>query len=337
MISVQGIKELYAIDSHTIGEPTRIILSGFPEIPGDTMMEKKNRLQNEYDHIRKALMNEPRGHQHMFGAIVFPTARADADLGAVFMDGGGYLNMCGHGTIGLATVAVEEKLVAAVEPYTELNLETPAGVVHTRVHVENGKVRSVSFTNVPAFLYCRDVDVDVPGLGSIRMDIAYGGNFFALVDAVQLGLTLSPENAETVSSMGKRIRDAVRAQIEVRHPLLPDIRSVDLVEFFGPALKPEATLKNAVFFGRDQLDRSPCGTGTSAKLAALYAKDELKLGEPFVCESILGTCFTGRVLDETMVGPFPAVIPEITGRAFITGRNRLVFEEDDPFQFGFAI
>lgn len=334
---MQGIKSLYAIDSHTMGEPTRIILEGFPDIPGTGMMEKKNYLQKEYDYVRKALMNEPRGHQNMFGAVVFPPSGGGADLGVVFMDGDGYKTMCGHGTIGMATVAIEEKLVKVVEPYTEIALETPAGIVRTRVKVEKGRALGVSFINVPSFLYRGDVKVAVPGAGSIRTDIAYGGNFFAIVEAGQLDLTLRPENIGRIVRLGGAIRDAVNRQLEIRHPLLEEVRAVELVEFFGPAVSREAALRNAVFFGRDQVDRSPCGTGTSAKLAALYAKGKLKPGESFVYESILGTSFTGRVVGETSVGEYAAVIPEITGRAFITGKNRLVFEEDDPFQYGFAI
>lgn len=334
---MQSIKSLYAIDSHTMGEPIRVILEGFPDIPGSSMMEKRSVLQKEYDYICKAAMNEPRGHQNMFGAILFPPISKEADLGVVFMDGGGYLTMCGHGTIGMATVAVEEKLVPVTEPYTELKIEAPAGIVHARVHVQNGRALEVSFTNVPSFLSHKDVTIDVPGIGGVHLDVAYGGNFFAIVDSAPLDLTLSPEHVDRISSLGSAIRDAVNSQLVIRHPLLDSIATVELVEFYGPATNPKATLKNVVFFGKNQLDRSPCGTGTSAKIATLYAKGLLKMGEPFVHEGILGTLFTGRVVGETTVGEYPAVIPEITGRAFVTGKNQLLFEDDDPFQHGFNL
>ena len=334
---MEKIKSLYAIDSHTMGEPTRIILEGLPPIDGCSMMEKKTCLVKSYDYIRRAAMNEPRGHRDMFGAALFPSQRPDADMGVVFMDSGGYLNMCGHGTIGAATVAVEEGLVKVSEPYTFITLEAPAGLVHTRVKVQNGKAMEVSFINVPSFLYHKDLIVELSGLGKIKVDIAFGGNFFALADAQALGLELVPENLSEILSHGNQIREAVNSQIKVSHPLLKNICSVDLVEFYSPAKTPGATLRNTVFFGRDQIDRSPCGTGTSAKMASLFARGSLKLHEDFISESILGTQFRGRGVEETQIGPFKAIIPEITGRAFITGKNTLLFEDEDPFQFGFAI
>lgn len=332
-----GRTSLYAIDSHTMGEPTRIILEGFPEVGGNTIMEKKINLQKNYDYIRRAVINEPRGHRDMFGAVILTPTQSEADLGVVFMDGGGYLNMCGHGSIGAATVAVDQKLVPVVEPYTEVTLEAPAGLIHTRVKVENGKAREVSIVNVPAFLYKKGAVVAVPQLGEVTLDIAFGGNFFALVDVRKLGSDLNPQNLDFLVDAGIAIRDAVNAQIPVQHPLLTDIRSVDLVEFYGPAQSEGAMMRNIVVFGERQVDRSPCGTGTSAKLASLYACGEIKLGEDFIYESIMGTRFRGRALRETTVGEFPAIVPEITGSAYVTGRNTLILDDDDPFEYGFEL
>ena len=330
-------KSLYVIDSHTMGEPTRIILDGFPEVSGNTMMEKKINLQNNFDYIRQAIVNEPRGHSDMFGAVIMKSTRQDADLGVIFMDGGGYLNMCGHGSIGAATVAVEQKLVPVEEPFTNVTLDAPAGLIHTRVRVVNGRAKEVSIVNVSAFLYLQDVEVNVPLLGSLKLDIAFGGNFFALVNSEDLQIDIIPQNLDRLVAAGIAIRDAVNKQIHVQHPTIADIHSVDLVEFYGPARTEGAMLRNVVIFGKKQVDRSPCGTGTSAKVAALYAKGKLKLGEDFIYESIMGTKFKGRVLKETTVGNYKAVIPEITGRAYVTGINTLVFDDEDPFQDGFAL
>lgn len=330
-------KCLYAIDSHTMGEPTRIVLDGFPDIPGGTMMEKKLSLQRDCDYIRRAIVNEPRGHKDMFAAVFVKPTRPEADLGVIFMDGGGYLNMCGHGSIGAATVAVDRGLVPVTEPYTAVTLDAPAGLIRTRVRVENGRAKEVSIVNVPAFLYRRDAEIEVPELGKIRLDVSFGGNFFALVNAQELGLDLVPENLDRLVKTGIAVRDAVNRQIEIRHPVLKEIRSADLVEFYGPPENPEAMLRNVVVFGRKQVDRSPCGTGTSAKIAALYARGRLRLREDFVYEGIMGTMFRGRAIEETEVGGYPAVVPEITGRAYVTGKNTLVFDEDDPFEYGFAL
>ncbi|MFX3616538.1 MAG: proline racemase family protein [Sporolactobacillus sp.] len=332
-----GDQKFFAIDTHTMGEPTRVILNGFPLIPGTSMMEKKIYLQKNFDYIRQTLVNEPRGHRDMFGAVILAPTCPGADIGVIFMDGGGYLNMCGHGSIGVATVAVERGLIPVIEPYTDVVLETPSGLIHTRVKVEKGRVKEVSIVNVPAFLYRKDQRVAVSGLGEIKLDIAFGGNFFALVNAEQIDVAIETKNLGSLLRYGLAIREAVNQQIAVSHPILADIHTVDLVEFFGPAQSPAASLRNVVVFGKEQMDRSPCGTGTSAKLATLYARGQLKLNEDFVYESIMGTRFRGRALRETRVGRYPAIIPEITGQAFIIGENRLVIDEEDPLKFGFLL
>lgn len=331
------IKSIQAVDSHTMGEPTRIIVGGVPVIKGDTMPEKKAYLERHMDYIRTAIMLEPRGHKDMFGSIITQPVSKDADLGIIFMDAGGYLNMCGHGSIGAATVAVETGMVDIKEPYTNIVLESPAGLIKAKVKVENGRALETSIINVPAFLYKEEIKIEVPELGEVTVDIAFGGSFFALVNAEKLGLDINPNNSMRLSKAGVAIRNIINKTIEVKHPTLSHINTVDLVEFYGPPKNSNATLQNVVVFGEGQLDRSPCGTGTSAKMAALYSKGKLKISEEFVYESILGTMFRGKVIGETKVGNYSAIIPEITASAYITGFNHFVIDDKDPLKFGFKL
>jgi len=320
-----------------MGEPTRIIVGGVPNIKGTTMAEKKQYLIDEMDYVRTTLMHEPRGFRDMFGAIITQPCSPDADLGIIFMDGGGYLNMCGHGSIGTVTAAIETGMVKAMEPYTEVTMDTPAGLVKARAKVSSGLVKEVSIVNVPSFLYKRDVVANVPEIGKLTLDISFGGSFFALVKAKDLGVEIMPENAFKFMQMGLAIRDSVNKQVEMQHPTLSHIKTCDLVEFFGDPTHPDADYKNVVVFGDGQVDRSPCGTGTSAKLAALYARGEIKEGELFVYESILSTLFKGKILGTTKVGDFESVIPEITGSAFIIGFNTYVIDDRDPVKYGFVL
>lgn len=326
-----------AIDSHTAGEPTRIITGGVPNIPGKTMPDKKAYMESKMDWLRTALMHEPRGHANMFGSILTAPTTDEADFGIIFMDGGGYLNMCGHGTIGASTVALETGIVSMQEPITNVTLETPAGLVKAQVTVEEGNIQSVSFRNVPAFLYKQDVEVETPLMGKVKFDIAFGGSFFAIIEDKYFGLEIKPENAGAITEKAMELRDIINREIEIAHPTLPHIRSVDLVEIFGKPSNPIANYKNVVIFGQGQVDRSPCGTGTSAKIATLFAKGELKLNEEFVYESILGTLFTGKAVEEQTVGDYQAIIPEITGSSYITGFNQFVIDESDPVKHGFSL
>lgn len=330
-------KSIQAVDSHTMGEPTRVVVGGIPAIKGKTMPEKKAFLEENLDYVRKAIMHEPRGHKDMFGSIITAPTTDEADLGIIFMDGGGYLNMCGHGSIGAATIAVETGMVEVKEPYTDLVLEAPAGLVKAKVKVENGKALECSIVNVPSFLYKRDVEIEVPEIGKVSLDIAFGGSFFAIVKASDLGVEIDPKNGTKLSQIGLKIRDIINSTIEIQHPTLPHIKTVDLVEIYGPAKDPKATYQNVVVFGEGQLDRSPCGTGTSAKMATLFAKGELKQGEDFIYESILGTLFKGKVLETVKVGEYDGVIPQITGSAYITGFNHFVIDETDPVKHGFIL
>lgn len=330
-------RSIHAVDSHTMGEPTRVVVGGVPQIPGKTMPEKKKYLEDHLDYLRTAIMLEPRGHNDMFGSIVTTACNPEADFGIIFMDGGGYLNMCGHGSIGAATVAVETGIVPMKEPVTEVNMEAPAGLIRAKVQVKNEKVQEVSIVNVPAFLYKADQQIDLPGYGKITFDISFGGSFFAIVPAKQLNIKLLPENADKLKVLGIQIRDIINKEIKIQHPVLEHIKTVDLVEFFDETDNPKANLRNVVVFGQGQVDRSPCGTGTSAKLATLYAKGKLKQGEKFVYESIASTLFTGEIVGITKVGEYDAVIPQITGSAYITGFCQYVIDEDDPVKHGFRL
>lgn len=329
-------KVFKVIDSHTMGEPTRVIYEGFPPLPGKTMMEKKRYLEKNYDHYRTALMLEPRGHRDMFGALLTTPVNPEADLGVIFMDSGGYLNMCGHGSIGSATVAVETGLVKVTEPYTEVVLDAPAGIIRARVCVVDGKAKEVSILNVPAFLYQENVKLELEEYGKVEFDIAFGGSFFALVDSEKVGLQIETENLDRLIDFGMRLRECINKTIEIRHPYL-DITRVDLVEIYGPPKNPKANKKNVVIFGDAQADRSPCGTGTSAKVASLYSKGELELNQEFVYESITGSLFRSKAIKETTVGGRKAIIPQITGSAYITGFNEWIVDDHDPLAYGFLM
>lgn len=324
------------IDSHTMGEATRIIYDGFPELPGQTMMEKKEYLISHYDHYRKALMLEPRGHRDMFGALLTPPVHEEADYGVIFMDSSGCLNMCGHGSIGTASMLVETGMVDVSEPYTDVVLDAPSGLIRTRVKVQNGKAEQVSILNVPAFLYKENQTIDIQGYGMIPYDISFGGSFFALVDAEQIGIDITMENVDILSELGMLLLKKINETVPIKHPYL-DITTVDLVEFYSHTDKPEADMKNCVIFGMAQADRSPCGTGTSAKMAALYAKGELALHTPFVYESVTGSLFTGEATKEVDVGDYRGIIPQITGSAYMTGMNTWLLDPEDPLELGFLL
>ena len=334
-------KMISVIDTHTAGEAARLVTAGIPKIPGKDMVEKKQYFIEHLDDVRKSVMFEPRGHQDMFGAFLLPPTKEEADFGLVFMDTGGYLNMCGHNTIAAVTAAVETGMVDVEEGATEKEVvvETPAGLIYATAKLKDkgGKVKEVSFKNVESFLYKRDVELDVEGVGHIKFDISFGGSFFCIISADQLGLEVKPENASKLKEAGLKIRDAINANIEIQHPTLEHIKTVDLVEIYDKPSHPEATFKNVVVFGDGNIDRSPCGTGTSAKLATLYAKGELKPGEPFVYESILGTLFKGRIVEERKLADFDAIIPEITGSGYILGFSNYVYDPDDSLTYGFLL
>lgn len=328
--------KIKTIDSHTMGEATRIVYDGFPTLKGDTMMEKKKDLMEHYDFLREALMLEPRGHRDMFGALLTEPVHEEAAVGVIFLDSGGCLNMCGHGSIGTASMLVETGMVPVKEPFTDVVLDAPSGIIRTRVHVVDHKAVEVSILNVPSFLYRENVQVETDSWGTVICDIAFGGSFFALVDAEKLGLSLEMTNIDEITALGMEIREKINETQDIRHPYL-DITAVDLVEFYSHTDNPAADMKNCVIFGDGQADRSPCGTGTSAKLATLVAKKELALGEEFVYESITGSLFKGVATQEIEIGSGKGIIPQITGSAYITGLNEWIIDEGDPLKYGFLL
>lgn len=329
--------QLQVVDAHTNGEFCRMVIGGFPEPEGNTMIEKKKWMEENYDHVRTALMFEPRGHHDMFGAFLCEPVDKEADLGVLFMDTGGYLNMCGHCTIGAVTVAVEAGLVESHEGENDVVLEAPAGIIRTKAIVENGKVLGVTLTNVPAFVYKENLSLNIDGL-DVPFTISFGGSFFALVDTTKIGVEeINSKTVPYLTSLGMKLLAKIAEEIPVQHPLL-DITSVDLVEFYGPTPNPDkATMRNVVIFGEAQADRSPCGTGTSAKLATLHKWGELEVGEEFIYESFIGTTFKGVIKEETKVADYDAVIPMITGSAYLTGVATYLIDPLDPLKYGFVV
>ncbi len=330
------IKSLFAIDSHTAGEPLRLIVGGVPMLKGNSVSEKRDYFREHYDYLRCAIMREPRGHKDMFGAILTEPVMPEADLGVFFIHGDGYHNMCGHGSIATATIAVDHGLVEVKEPETIIKMETPAGLVEAKVAVENGKAKRVTLKNVPSFLYKKDVCVDVPKYGKLTVDIAFGGNFFAVVPAKQLNIDICPENTSKLAEAGMAIINAVNASVKVQHPVMDYIKGIDECEIFGPAKSPDADYQNITIFD-GQVDRSPCGTGTSSKAAVLYARGELEIGQEFVYESVIQTKFIGKAVEKVKVGDFDAILPEVTGSAYITGISHIMIDSDDPVKYGFVL
>lgn len=325
------------IDTHTGGEPTRTVVGGVPVIPGNTMQEKYVYMQKHNDWIRKVLSLEPRGNSVMSGAFLTPPCTPGTDLGVLYYETGGWLPMCGHDTIGVATALVETGMVEVTEPFTDIILDTPSGVVKARVEVENQRAKNVTFVNAPAFTIGLDYCVDTPEFGCVTFDVAYGGNMYAILPAASLGLELVPERSREIVTKGVLLRKYINEQIQVCHPELPFVDKVTHIEFSAPSDTPGVSARNAVIITSAAIDRSPCGTGTSAKMAILYAKDELKLNETFVHESLIGSIFTCRIIEETKIAGMPAIVPEISGRAFLTGMSTFMMDPDDPLANGFEL
>lgn len=322
------------VDTHVAGEPLRLITGG-PKLKGNTIVEKTEYMKKHYDFIRTATMLEPRGHGDMYGAFLTEPTDPAADLGIIFIDGGLYNAMCGHGSIAIGTIAVEMGYVEAREPVTEVVLETRAGLVTVKVEVKDGKALGATLQGVPSFLYKSDVEMNVLG-NNIVVDIVYGGNFFAMVDMAQLGLKHSKECFNDFIKYGQEIRKQAN-KLELSHPERPDITTVDDVLFTGEPEFPGDTYKSLVFLGQAQIDRSPCGTGTCARMGALYAKGLLGKDDVFYHESILGTVFEGRISQETTVGGYKAIIPLVKSRAYITGMGNLFIDTEDPLKNGFLL
>ena len=326
---------IQAVDSHTEGMPTRVVTGGVGIIPGATMNDRRLYAMEHLDGLRGFLMNEPRGHAAMSGALLQPPARDDADWGVVFIEASGFLPMCGHGTIGVATVLVETGMVPVTEPVTEIRLDVPAGLVIARVAVEDGRAVSVTIENVPSFVDRLDAQIAVEGVGEITYSVAFGGNFYALVDLDQVNLPFDRSRQGDILQAGLAIMAAINEQDPPRHPLIAGTDHVHHVEFIAPG-SDAVRSRHAMAIYPGWFDRSPCGTGTSARMAELFARGELALDTAFVNESFIGTEFTGRLIAETTVGDRPAVVPTITGRAWITGLNQYLLNDDDPFPEGFV-
>jgi 4-hydroxyproline epimerase len=326
----------FCIDGHTCGNPVRVVVGGAPALSGATMIEKRAHFLAEFDWVRTALMFEPRGHDMMSGSILMPPTRADCDVAILFIETSGCLPMCGHGTIGTVTMALERGLVQPRVPGT-LKLDTPAGVV-TATYEQNGPfVERVRITNVPSFLHSKGLTADVPGLGRLTVDVAYGGNFYAIVDPQESFKGLEHIQPSDVLAWSPRVRRVFGERFQFEHPEKPDIRGLSHVMFTGAPTKPGSSARNAVFYGDKAIDRSPCGTGTSARMAQWAAQGRLKPGERFVHESIIGSEFVGRIEGLTTVGDRDAIIPSIEGWARMTGYNTIFVDDRDPYWRGFQV
>ncbi len=333
-----------SIDAHTAGEPLRIITGGLPPIPGDTILAKRRYAREHLDPLRTALMWEPRGHADMYGCIMTEPATPDGTLGVLFLHNEGWSTMCGHGVIGLVKVGIETGLLAAE---AEVRLDTPAGRVTAYPHYDAaGRVTAVSFDNVPSFVYALDQIVDVPrnrvsrkkpGFLSVRYDLAFGGAFYAYVSAEEVGVGLTPADFRQLIDLGTHIKRAVMAAGIPQHPFEPDLSLLYGVIFVGPAHDPAHHSRQVCVFADGEVDRSPTGTGVSGRAALYYAKGEIGLHEPFIVESILGTTFTGEVVGETTFGPYPAVVPRVTGTAYVVGRSEWVIDPQDELGRGFLL
>ena len=340
---------IQAIDLHACGEPGRVIVGGVLDVPGKTMFEKMRYFETQADDLRKLMLREPRGYPAANCNLILPPTHPDADAGFIIMEQVEYPPMSGTNTICVTTALIETGMVAVSEPVTHLTLETPAGLIKIEAEGSDGKVGRVTFENVPAFAVHIGETIEVPHIGPVTVDVAWGGMFYVIVEASDLGLTVTPDQGGEIVRLGEMVKAAAREQLPVVHPENPDIKNITIAVVSGPATHPDADLKNAVVVSSGALDwdrpatwtgaidRSPCGTGTCAKMASLHAKGELPLGQDFKHEGILGTIFTGRLLRETQVGPYKAVVPQLSGQAWVTGFAQYVVDPDDPFPEGFTV
>ena len=326
----------FCIDGHTCGNPVRLVAGGGPRLEGATMMERRAHFLAEYDWIRTGLMFEPRGHDVMSGSILYPPTRPDCDVAILFIETSGCLPMCGHGTIGTVTMAIEHGLVKPKTPGL-LRLDTPAGLVVAEYRQVGEYVEEVRITNVPSFLYAEGLTVECPQLGEIRVDVAYGGNFYAIVEPQENYRDMADHSAGDLIAWSPVLRQRLHEKYSFVHPENPGIDRLTHILWTGAPRSGEAHARNAVFYGDKAIDRSPCGTGTSARMAQLHAKGRLKTGEDFVHESIIGSLFRGRVEKETEVAGRPAIVPSIGGWARMTGLNTIFIDERDPFAHGFVV
>ncbi len=329
-------KTFFCIDAHTCGNPVRVVAGGAPILYGANMSEKRQHFLKEYDWIRKGLMFEPRGHDMMSGSMLYPPSKAENDIGILFIETSGCLPMCGHGTIGTVTVMIEEGLVVP-KKQGELNIEVPAGELKVTYKQEGKKVTSVKINNIASYLAAENIEAECPTLGMLKLDVAYGGNFYAIVDVQENFGGLQHFRADQLIAWSRELRQDINQHYNFVHPENNTIKGLSHILWTGQPIDPTSTARNAVFYGEKAIDRSPCGTGTSARLAQWYAKGKLKIGEAFIHESIIGSKFTGRVEAETTLAGKPAIIPSIEGWARTTGYNTIIIDDDDPYCHGFQV
>ncbi len=326
-----------SIDAHTAGEPLRVLTGGYPELPGDTILSKRQYARENLDYLRKALMWEPRGHADMYGCIVTEPVTPDGTLGVLFLHNEGYSTMCGHGIIGLAKVALDTGMIVLDGDDPVIKMDTPAGRVTAFAHRDNGSVAEVDFHNVPSFVYALDKNVNVSGIGDVRYDVAFGGAFYAFCRAEDFELKLTATDFRKLIDIGMRIKHAVMESLPIEHPFEPDLGFLYGTIFVGEPHEPEHHSRNVCIFADGEVDRCPTGTGVSARAAIHHARGELQIYEPFIVESILGTSFTGEIVQTTKFGQYEAVIPKVTGAAHITGRNEWLIDPEDPLRDGFIL
>jgi|TARA_B100001750_G_scaffold64290_1_gene51071 trans-L-3-hydroxyproline dehydratase len=330
-------QEIKTIDAHTGGEPLRIIIDGYPDLVGQTLLEKRTYAQKNHDNFRKAFLWEPRGHADMYGAIIVEPDTSGADFGVIFIHNEGYSTGCGHAVIALTKVIVETGLIPMMEPETEVKMDTPSGFIQSFAQVKNDEVTGVRFQNVPSFVQALDAEVDVQGFGKIKYDLAFGGAFYAFVDVSEVGLDCTEEYHNALVDVGKKIKQAVMDKVSMAHPTEPDMNFLYGTIFTGSAKDPNHHSRNVCIFADGQVDRSPTGTGVSARAAIHYARGEIKIGESITIESIIGSTFTVKVAESSSLGPYDAVIPEVGGNAHITGKNTFWIDPDDPLKGGFIL
>ncbi|MCP1385650.1 proline racemase family protein [Runella salmonicolor] len=329
--------QLTAIDAHTGGEPLRIITDGIPEIRGNTILERRAFLKTNLDHLRKALMWEPRGHADMYGCIVTEPVTKDADFGVIFLHNEGYSSMCGHGIIAVTKVAVELGLIEAKEPVTTVRIDSPAGLITAYANVKNGQITSVKFQNVPSFVLYRDHSLRVEGLGEVRFDVVYGGAFYAYVDADALGIGMTTGDYRLLIEKGMAIKKAVMGSLSIVHPFEKDLSFLYGTIFYGKGHAEGVDSRNVCIFADGEVDRSPTGTGVSGRVALQHARGELAINQPMVIESIVGSRFTASVQSVATYGPHAAVIPEVEGNAHICGKNTFLIDPKDELGQGFFL
>ncbi len=331
-----SINTFFCIDAHTCGNPVRLVSKGGPELKGANMSEKRQHFINEFDWIRTGLMFEPRGHDMMSGSILYPPHDPANDVAVLFIETSGCLPMCGHGSIGTITIAIEEGILQPKVP-GKVRMETPAGLVLVEYKREGKKVTSVKLRNVPAYLDSSDLEIDCPGIGNLRFDVAYGGNFYAIVDPQENFKGLEHYTAAQLVSRSRQARELINQKYTFVHPMDDTITGCSHILWTGATLDPSATARNAVFYGDKAIDRSPCGTGTSARMAQWFAKGKLKQGEEFIHESIIGSKFTGLIEDVVTVGPYNAIVPSVEGWARVYGYNTIIIDDEDPYAKGFQV